>query len=63
MLFWGLQKFGMILAPEKEDFRVIQRAAYSMADANKTGGDTTPTEKDSSRDNSLSAGAAYPGPC
>ena len=32
IIFWGLQKFGMILAPEKEDFRVIQRAAYSMAD-------------------------------
>ena len=55
IIFWGLQKFGMILAPEKEDFRVIQRAAYSMADANKKGGDTTPTDTDPSRDGSLAA--------
>ena len=48
----------MILAPEKEDFRVIQRAAYSMADANKKGGDTTPTDTDPSRDGSLAAADA-----
>jgi AGZA family xanthine/uracil permease-like MFS transporter len=36
LIFFGFQKAGKILGPEKEDFRVLQRAAYSMKDANAT---------------------------
>ena len=35
LIFWGLQKIGKLLGPEEDDFRVWQRARYSMAEAKK----------------------------